>query len=237
MNRWRLAVPERKRLGLVYTREPMMHLCCDAFPTTRTLPPHPLQRLGQRLAAKALRLLLLLRKLADGEVYLLLAGAPFTEGYAPDLHLCATEARALCLTAHLAASRVPHRLGQENFPPTGTAPPASHTHATGYYPSDRPHALPAEEHIQHGNTHSDRWASVRWQACTPSLPPSWLPFGWCKSRFASLFPSFAVATPSALAWQTLAPLAFCILYYNYTTRRAQGMATLRLGLRVVIWTR
>jgi hypothetical protein len=29
-------------------------------------------------------------------------------------------------------------------------------------------------------------------------------------------------------------LAVCIIYYNYTTRRAQGVATLRLGLRVVI---
>src|SRR5215216_1004350 len=32
-------------------------------------------------------------------------------------------------------------------------------------------------------------------------------------------------------------LAFCILYYNYTTRRARGVATLRLGLRVVIGPR
>jgi hypothetical protein len=26
----------------MYDRETMMHLCCDAFPTTHTLPPHPL---------------------------------------------------------------------------------------------------------------------------------------------------------------------------------------------------
>src|SRR5215216_1962072 len=29
---------------------------------------------------------------------------------------------------------------------------------------------------------------------------------------------FSVATPSALAWWPLAPLALCISYYNYTTR-------------------
>src|SRR5918995_4494299 len=32
-------------------------------------------------------------------------------------------------------------------------------------------------------------------------------------------------------------LAFCIRYYNYTTRRARGVATLWLGLRVVIGPR
>src|SRR5918998_5724128 len=31
-------------------------------------------------------------------------------------------------------------------------------------------------------------------------------------------------------------LAFCIRYYNYTTGRARGVATLPLGLRVVIGT-
>ena len=34
-----------------------MHLSGDAFLTTRALPPHPLERLGKRLAAKALCLL------------------------------------------------------------------------------------------------------------------------------------------------------------------------------------
>jgi hypothetical protein len=81
----KLAGTKSERLDLVYAREPLMHLRGDTFPTTRTLPPHPLQRLGQRLAAEALRLLLL-RKLANGEVRLLLAGASFTEGYTPDLH-------------------------------------------------------------------------------------------------------------------------------------------------------
>src|SRR5215216_3429389 len=99
----RSALHKSERLELVYAREPLMHLCFDLFRTTRALPPHPLQRLGQRLAAEAL-LLLLLRKLANGEVCLLLAGARFTEGYTPDLHLCATEAWALRLTAHVAGS-------------------------------------------------------------------------------------------------------------------------------------
>src|SRR5829696_7471456 len=107
-----------------------MHLRGDTIPTDRALPPPSLQRLGQRLASKALRPLLL-RKLANGEVCLLLAGARFTEGYAPDLHLCATEARALRLASHLARSRCPRRLGQEYLPPTGTVPPASHMHAAG----------------------------------------------------------------------------------------------------------
>ena len=64
-----------------------MHLCGDAFCTIRALPPHPLQRPGESLAAKALRLLLV-RKLADGEVCLLLVGTWSAEGYTPDVHLC-----------------------------------------------------------------------------------------------------------------------------------------------------
>ena len=77
----RLAGTKSQRLDLVYAREPLTHLRGDTFPTDRALPPHSLQRLGQRLAAEALRLLLL-RKLAYCEVCLLLAGASFTEGYA-----------------------------------------------------------------------------------------------------------------------------------------------------------
>src|SRR5919112_2755486 len=82
----KLAGTKSERLDLVYAREPLMHLGGDPFPTARALPPHPLQRLGQRLAAEALRLLLL-RKLANGEVCLLLAGTRFTEEYTQDLHL------------------------------------------------------------------------------------------------------------------------------------------------------
>jgi hypothetical protein len=90
-----------------------MHLCGDAFCTIRALPTHPLQRLGESLAAKAPRFLLV-RKLADGEVCFLLAGTRFTEGYTPDLHLCATKARAVRVDAHLARSLLRHRLGQGN---------------------------------------------------------------------------------------------------------------------------
>src|SRR5215216_1458855 len=169
-----------------------MHLRGDTIPTDRALPPHSLQRLGQRLAAEALRLLLL-RKLANGEVCLLLAGAWFTEGYTPDLHYRPMEAWALRIASHLARSRRPRRLAQENFPPTGTGPPASHTHATGQCSSDLPRAHPAEGHLQPGNRHSGRSASVRWQACTLSPPPSWLPPRWCRSEFAFSF------LPSALA--------------------------------------
>jgi len=67
--------------------------------------------LDQRLAPEALRIFL--RKLADDEVRLLLAGARSTEGHAQDLHLCATGARALRPASHLARSRLRRRLGQE----------------------------------------------------------------------------------------------------------------------------
>jgi hypothetical protein len=70
MNRWRLALRERQRFGFVYAREPMVHLCCDAFLTTRVLPSLSLQHLSQWFATEAL--LLLMRKLADGEIYFLL---------------------------------------------------------------------------------------------------------------------------------------------------------------------
>ena len=42
----RLAVPKRERLGPVHARGPRTHLRGGAFPTTRAVPPHPLQRLG-----------------------------------------------------------------------------------------------------------------------------------------------------------------------------------------------
>jgi hypothetical protein len=90
-----------------------MYLCCDAFPATRRmLPPNPLQHLRQRLAAEAM-CLLLVRKLADGEVHLLLAGTWSAEGYTKDLHLCSTGARSLRLTAYLARSQS-RCLGQAN---------------------------------------------------------------------------------------------------------------------------
>src|SRR5215210_3133166 len=102
----RLAAPERGRLALVYARELVMHLCGDAIHATRAPPPHLLQRIGERPALEAPRLLM--RKLADGEVCLLLAGARSTEGYAQDLNLCAAGARTLRPASHVARSR--HRL-------------------------------------------------------------------------------------------------------------------------------
>ena len=111
----RLALHKSERLYLVYARVPVMHPCFDPFRTTRALPPHPLQRLGQRLAAEALRLLL--RKLADGEVCLLLAGARFTEGYTPDLHHRLMETWALRPASHLARSLLRHCIDKENLPP------------------------------------------------------------------------------------------------------------------------
>jgi hypothetical protein len=46
MNRWKLAVPERERFGLVYALEHVRHLCRDTIHTTHALPPLPLQHLG-----------------------------------------------------------------------------------------------------------------------------------------------------------------------------------------------
>src|SRR3712207_6692219 len=83
-------------------------------PLPPALPPHPFQRLGERLAAEALRLL---RKLANSEVCLLLAGAWSTESYTPDLHHCSMGAGALCIPSHLALYRH-SRPGQENLIPT-----------------------------------------------------------------------------------------------------------------------
>jgi hypothetical protein len=58
--------------------------------------------------------LILARKLANGEVRLLLAGTWSAEGYTQDLHLCSTRTRTLRVDAHLARSRLGHRLRQEN---------------------------------------------------------------------------------------------------------------------------
>ncbi len=109
------AKPNRttSRLGF-FDRAPIPLRRDDA---TRALlrPPHPVQRLGQQLATEAL---LPLRKLADGEVRLLLAGARFAEGYAPYLHDCSMGTGALRVAAHLAHSRL-RRPVHESSLPTG----------------------------------------------------------------------------------------------------------------------
>ena len=111
----RLAVARRERPCLVYTREPLMHLCGDAFLTTRAFPPHPIQRLGQLLAAEVLPLLLC-NKFADGEVSLLLAGARLAESHTPDLYGCPTRAGTLRLASHLTQCR--HRCAGKESPLT-----------------------------------------------------------------------------------------------------------------------
>jgi hypothetical protein len=78
------------------------------------LAAHPAQhlakRFGQRFSNKWLDsevpLLLPLRKLANGEVRLLLAGASFTEGYTQDFHHRLMETRALRPASDLARSRL-----------------------------------------------------------------------------------------------------------------------------------
>jgi hypothetical protein len=77
-----------------------------------SLPPHSLQRLGERLTAEAV---LPPRKLADGEIYLLLTGTWSTEGHTQDLHLCAAGTRTLRVVAYLARSRLRCRLGQRTL--------------------------------------------------------------------------------------------------------------------------
>jgi hypothetical protein len=119
LNRWRLDLPERERFGLVYAREPMRHRRGDTICTFRTLPPLPLQHLGQRLVTEVPRLLV--RKLADDEVSLLLSGTRSAERYAQNLHFCSTWTRTLCFTAYLAISRLRH-LGQGSIRPTALRP-------------------------------------------------------------------------------------------------------------------
>src|SRR5829696_6152150 len=111
-NRWRLAPPEHERFGLIYAPEPVRHRRGHTIRTTCALPPLPLQHLGQRLATEVPPILV--RKLANGEVGLLLAGTWSAEGYTQDLHLCSTRTRTLRVDAHLARSRLGHRLRQEN---------------------------------------------------------------------------------------------------------------------------
>src|SRR5215213_2574350 len=67
--------------------------------TSRAIPPHSLQRLGQRLATEVPRLLL--------------AGTRSAEGHTKDLHLRTTGARAIRPASHLA--RLLLRLGQGNL--------------------------------------------------------------------------------------------------------------------------
>jgi hypothetical protein len=66
----------------------------------------------ERIAASPVMPRLILRKLTNGEVCLLLAGARPTESYTPHLYDCSAGAGALCLASDLA--RYQHcRLGQE----------------------------------------------------------------------------------------------------------------------------
>ena len=62
--------------------------------------PFPGLHICQRLATKVPPILV--RKLADGEVRLLLAGTWSAERYAQNLHLCAAGTRTLRVDAHLA---------------------------------------------------------------------------------------------------------------------------------------
>jgi Mannosylglycerate hydrolase MGH1-like glycoside hydrolase domain len=103
------------RLGLFggFVERTPIPLGRDDVTRELSFPPHPLQHIGQRLAAEGV---LPARKLADGNVRLLLAGARLAEGYAAYLHLCLMEAGALRLTSYLALSRLPRRLAQRRSP-------------------------------------------------------------------------------------------------------------------------
>src|SRR5215208_3389527 len=116
----KLGVRKRDRLGLAGIREPVVQLRCHGSLYTSALPPHHLQGRGQRLATEVP--LLLVRKLADGEVCLLLAGARSAEGYTQDLHLRDTGTRTLRHTAYLATSLLRH-LGQGTLCSTALRPP------------------------------------------------------------------------------------------------------------------
>src|SRR5215204_6858890 len=88
------------------------------------LAAHPVQHLAKRFAERFAKWLpaevprlILLRKLANGEVRLLLAGASFTEGYTPDLHHRLMETWALRPASHLARSLLRQGIDKENLPP------------------------------------------------------------------------------------------------------------------------
>ena len=66
--------------------------------------------LSQRLTTEVPPILV--RKLANGEIYLLLAGTWSAEGYTQNLHLCSTGTRTLRLTAYLAKPYLRRRLRQ-----------------------------------------------------------------------------------------------------------------------------
>ena len=77
------------------------------------LAAHPAQHLAKRFGERFSKwlnsevpLLLPLRKLANGEVHLLLVGASFTEGYTQDFHHRLIETRALRPPSDLARSRL-----------------------------------------------------------------------------------------------------------------------------------
>jgi hypothetical protein len=87
------------------------------------VPAHPGQHLAKRFAYRFSKWLpaevpsLPLRKLANGEVRLLLAGASFTEGYTQDFHHRLMETWALRPASHLARSLLRHCIDKENLPP------------------------------------------------------------------------------------------------------------------------
>src|SRR5215207_3007532 len=87
------------------------------------LAAHPVEHLAERSAERFAKRLpaevprLLLRKLANGEVRLLLASASFTEGYTPDLHHRLMETWALRTASDLARSLLRHCIDKENLPP------------------------------------------------------------------------------------------------------------------------
>src|SRR5215211_7160661 len=111
-----LDLTSQKTLNNFSARLGQNHCICiqTEIRTSRASSPDSLQRLYQQSAAYVPRLLLVVRKLADGEVGLLLTGTRSAEGYTQDLHLCATGARTLRVDAHMARSRL-RRPGQGNL--------------------------------------------------------------------------------------------------------------------------
>jgi hypothetical protein len=85
-------------------------------------------------------------------------------------------------------------------------------------------AHPAEGHLQPGNRRSGHSASVKWQACTPSPPPSSPPPRWCRSELSFSFLSSARAVspmPDQIPVPSILFLVFCRLCYNYILRRSR----------------
>src|SRR5215211_2952128 len=216
-----LAFRERQTLSFVYIRGIETLRRGKAM---RAVSAHPVERLAEHVAAEVLRLL---RKLADGEVRLLLAGASFTEGYTLNLHHRPTEAWTLRFASHLARARLGRHLGQENLPPKilrtrdlllVIRTPLVSTPATNCARTLRKGISSLETGIAAvRQAHDGRPVSPRRRLLSCYLGRVGLSFH---------FRSFLL--PWLLHQCQMIFLVFCTIYYNYILRRSRKQVHARL---------